>query len=136
MRVRHARAWRKSVAQRGANIEVRHAREPIGKSVAWRTLSVAQSVAQISSRSTTNKAVGGRHQGALKRPRRRSAGPTALRAVAHANREDNDMTDAREISATFKVGARYRCSTTLPLQKPAHAVTLHVGWQPDVPTRL
>ena len=44
------------------------------------------------------------------------------------------MTHAREISTTFRVGARYRCSITLPLQN--HAVTLHVGWQPDVPSRL
>ena len=44
------------------------------------------------------------------------------------------MTHAREISATFKVGKRYWRSVTLPLEE--HAVTLHVGWQPDVPTRL
>lgn len=44
------------------------------------------------------------------------------------------MTEAREISATFKVGARYRCSITLPLQKCA--MTLRVEWQPDVPARL
>ena len=44
------------------------------------------------------------------------------------------MTHAREISATFKVGKRYWRSVTLPLEE--HAVTLHVGWQPDVPARL
>ena len=95
-------------AKRGANIEVFHNKQ--GR------------------RRAPQRALSGRLSEVLRRP-------TALRAVAHANREDNDMTDAREeISATFKVGARYRCSITLPLQKCG--MTLHVEWQPDVPGRL
>ena len=80
----------------------------------------------------TNKAAGERHGGAFSAPLMATS-PIGRPCAPMAHSSVGRVAMCAELSTTFRVGKRYRCSISLPLRG---TVRLEARWEPRRPTRL